>query len=90
MLMRETQLSIKPSDETASDAVWMSVLAGLGAVAIEVILVGGFYLFDPIAKMIIESHSWYFLISLPVLFVAGFGFSLQLELRMQFWRGKWK
>ena len=83
-------MSIKPSSETTSDAIWMSVLAGLGAVVIEVILVGGFYFFDPVAKTIIETHGGYFVVSLAVLFVAGFGLSLQLALKMQFWRGKWK
>jgi hypothetical protein len=42
--------------ETISDALWMSVLAGLGGVIIEAILLGGFYLFDPVGKMILVGH----------------------------------
>ena len=76
--------------ETVSDAIWMSVLAGLGAVAIESILLGNFYLFDPVAKRIIEDHSMSLLISFALIFVAAFGFSLQFALKGQFWRGKWK
>jgi hypothetical protein len=77
-------------EETASDALWMGVLAGLGAVAIEAILLGSFYLFDPAAKRIIEDHSMSLLISFPVIFAAAFAFSLQFALEGQFWRGKWK
>lgn len=76
--------------ETVSDALWMGGLAGLGAVAIEAILLGSFYLFDPAAKRIIEDHSMSFLASVPVIFIAAFGFSLQFALEGQFWRGKWK
>lgn len=76
--------------ETLWDALWMGVLAGLGAVAIEAILVGSFYLFDSAAKKIIEDHGISLVISLPAIFVAAFGFSLQVGLEGQFWRGKWK
>jgi hypothetical protein len=76
--------------ETVSDVLWMGVLAGLGAVVIEAILLGSFYLFDPAAKKIIEDHSISLGISIPVIFVAAFGFSLQFALEGQFWRGKWK
>jgi hypothetical protein len=76
--------------ETVSDALWMGVLAGLGAVVIEAILLGSFYLFDPAAKKIIEDHNVSLVISFPVIFVAAFGFSLQFALEGQFWRGKWK
>lgn len=79
-----------PIKETASDALWMGLLAGLGAVVIETILLGSFYLFDPAAKKIIEDHSISLVISFPVIFVAAFGFSLQSALEGQFWRGKWK
>lgn len=68
----------------------MGTLAGLGAIAIELIILGSFYLFDPAAKKIIEDHSTSLFISFPVIFVAAFGFSLQFALEGQFWRGKWK
>jgi hypothetical protein len=83
-------LAIKNSADTVSDALWISILAGLEAVLIEVIILGSFSLFDPTAKRIMENHSLYFLISSLVIFVAGFGVSLQFALEMQFWRGKWK
>jgi hypothetical protein len=76
--------------ETVPDALWMGVLAGLGAVVIEAILLASFYLFDPAAKKIIEDHSISLVISFPVIFVAAFGLSLQFALEGQFWRGKWK
>jgi len=76
--------------ETASDALWMGLLAGLGAVVIETILLGSFYLFDPSARKIIEGHSTSLIISIPVIFVVAFGFSLQFALEGQFWRGQWK
>jgi hypothetical protein len=68
----------------------MSVCAGLGAVIVETILVGSLYLFEPIAKVFIESHRFPILISFPLVFVAAFGLSLQFTMEMQFWRGKWK
>lgn len=68
----------------------MSLLAGLGGVAIEAILVGFFYFFDAAAKALIERHETYLLIIAGVVFVAAFGFSLQFALEMQCWRGKWK
>jgi hypothetical protein len=68
----------------------MSVCAGLGAIIVETILVGSLYLFEPTAKVLIEDHSVAILISLPIVFVAGFGLSLQFAMEMQFWRGKWK
>lgn len=79
-----------PMKESASDALWMSISAGLGAVVVEGIVLGAFYLFDPVAKKIVEDHSLSFLISFPIVFVAGFGCSLQFAMEMQFWRGKWK
>lgn len=83
-------MSATNSPETVADALWMGVFAGLGAIAIELILVGSFYLFDPSAKRIIVSHAHLLLLSLPITFVAGFGISLQFALEMQFLRGKWK
>ncbi len=83
-------MSATNSPETVSDALWMGVSAGLGAIAIELILVGSFYLFDPSAKRMIESHALLLLLSLPIAFVAGFGISLQFALETQFLRGKWK
>jgi hypothetical protein len=83
-------LASKNFSETISDALWMSILAGLGGVLIVVLLFGGFYLFDPVAKLIIEQHISYFFASVAVIFLAGFGISLQFALKMQFWRGKWK
>ena len=80
----------KNSSETVSDALWMSILAGLAGVFIVGLLFGGFYLFDPVAKLTIEQHISYFLASVPVIFVAGFGISLQFVLKNQFRRGKWK
>ena len=79
-----------PMKETVSDALWMSALSGLGAVVIEGILVGGLYLFEPVAQQIMERHSASVLISFPIVFVAAFGFSIQFAMEMQFWRGKWK
>ena len=76
--------------ETISDALWMSVLAGLGGVIIEAILLGGFYLFDPVAKMTLEEHGAMVVLSFLVIFVGAFGLSLQIALEGQFWRGKWK
>jgi hypothetical protein len=68
----------------------MSVLAGLGGVVIEVVLLGGFYLFDFAARTIVEKYSFYCLGSALITFVAGFGISLQFALTTQFRRGKWK
>jgi len=68
----------------------MSLLAGLGGVAIETILVGFFYFFDSAAKTLIQSHEIYLFISAVVIFVAAFGFSLEFAFEIQFWRGKWK
>jgi Kef-type K+ transport system membrane component KefB len=75
---------------TVSGALWMSVFAGLGAVVVETILVGSLYLFEPVAKAFIEKHSTPILLCFPLIFVAGFGLSLQFSMEMQFWRGKWK
>lgn len=79
-----------PIKETAPDALWQGVWAGLGAVVIETILLGSFYCFDPTAKRIIAAHSTSLVISFPVIFVAAFGFSLHFALESQLWRGKWK
>jgi hypothetical protein len=79
-----------PIKETVSDALWMGFFVGLGAIVIELILLGSFYLFDPAAKRIIEDHSTSLFVSFPVIFVTAFGFSLQFALEGQFWRGKWK
>jgi hypothetical protein len=68
----------------------MGTFAGVGAVVVELILLCSFYLFDPVAKLIIEDHSTSLIISFPVIFVVAFGFSLQFALEGQFWRGKWK
>lgn len=57
--------------ETISDALWMSVLAGLGGVFIEVILLGCFYLFDPVMKMILENHGPTIVISFLLIFAPG-------------------
>ena len=76
--------------EAASDALWMGVWAGLGAAAIEAILLGSFYWFDPGIRKIIEEHCTGLVISFPVVFVSAFGISLQIALEGQFWRGKWK
>ncbi|MBI3645502.1 MAG: hypothetical protein HY233_06025 [Acidobacteriales bacterium] len=64
--------------------------AGLGGVFVEAILIGGFYLFDPVAKRSIANHASYVLWSVPLIFIAGFGISLELMLESQFLRGKWK
>ena len=77
-------------EETASDALWMSILAGLGAAVVDGILLVSLYWFDPAAKSIMENHSSSFLISFPIIFVAGFGLSLQFALEMQILRRKWK
>jgi len=82
-------LTNKDSSETVSDALWMSILAGLGGVFIAVLLLGSFYLFDPVSRRIIDQHSVYFLGSVAVIFVVSFGISILLTLRMQLWRGKW-
>lgn len=76
--------------ETVSDALWLSILAGLGAVVVDGILLGSFYWFLPAAKSIMENHRSSFLVSFPIIFVVGFGLSLQFALEMQFLRGKWK
>ena len=68
----------------------MSVLAGFGGVFIEVLLVGSVYLFEPTMRTFVDRHSTYFLVSVPFIFVAGFGMSLQSALEIQFWRGKWR
>lgn len=78
------------STASISDALWGSVLSGLGGVLVEAILIGGFYLFDPVANISIVNNASYILWSLPIMFVAGLGISLQFMLRIQFWRGKWK
>jgi len=77
----------KNSTASISDALWGSVLAG---VFVEAILIGGFSLFDPVAKVTIVNNASYVLWSVLIMFIAGFGVSLQFTLRIQFWRGKWK
>lgn len=84
------QVASKNLNESVSDALWMSVLSGLGGVLVVVLLFGCFYLFDPIGKLIIRQHSHYFVGSVAAAFVGAFGISLQLTLKMQFWRGKWR
>jgi len=64
-------MASKNSTETVSDALWMSLFAGLGGVFIALLLLGGFYLFDPIGKLIIEGHSSYVPASVAVIFVAA-------------------
>jgi hypothetical protein len=80
----------KNSTASISDALWGSVLAGLAGVFVEAILIGGFSLFDPVAKVTIVNNASYVLWSVLIMFIAGFGVSLQFTLRIQFWRGKWK
>ncbi len=77
------------SEESISGALWTIVLSGLGAVFVEAVLVGGFYLFEPLTRTVIEDHGLYLLIGIPVIFVAGFGVSLALTLESQLRRGKW-
>jgi len=79
----------KNSTATFREAVSGSVLGGLGAVFVEAILIGAFYLFDPVAKISIVNHASHILWSVPIMFVGGFGLSLQFMLRIQLWRGKW-
>lgn len=76
--------------ETVSDALWMSVLAGFGAVVAEAILLGCVYLSGPTAKKLLEDHSMSLLITFPVLFVATFALSLRSALARQAWREWWK
>jgi hypothetical protein len=83
-------LSARNSGDSAVDVLWMSVLACLGGTFIEVVLLGGYHLFDPVAGAIIENHSSYCLWSLLIVFVAGLGISLQLTLAMQLRRSESK
>ena len=83
-------MSARNSADTAVDVLWMSVLAGLGGTFVEGVLLGGFYLFDPVARTIIEKYGSYCLWSLLIVFATGFGISLQLTLGMQLRRGEWK
>jgi len=68
----------------------MSLLAGLGGIFITAVLLGSVYLFEPAARMWIDAHPLYAMLSFPLIFVAGFGMSLAFTLESQFRRGKWK
>jgi hypothetical protein len=57
--------------------------------SLKAILIGGFYFFDPVAKLSISNNVNYLLWSVPAVFLAGFGMSLQFTLRTQLWQGKW-
>jgi hypothetical protein len=81
---------VRNSTESISDALWMSVLAGLGGMCVELILVGGCYLFEPALKRSIDEHRFYVLMSFPIIFIVGFGICVASVLEFQFFRGKWK
>jgi hypothetical protein len=76
--------------ESIADVLWGGVWAGLGCVFVEGILVGGFYLFERDGRLFVQTHASFLLVGALVLFVAGFGVTLQSVLELQFWRGKWK
>ena len=69
---------------------WMSVFAGLEAVAIAEILIGAFWLLAPAAKRTVEEHTRLMPISTHIVFAAGFGWSLQFAIEMQLLHGNWK
>lgn len=75
--------------DSISDTLWMSVPAGLGGLFATAILFASAYLFEPAAKMWIESHLLYVALGAIFIFVAGFGMSLSFALELQFRRGKW-
>jgi len=68
----------------------MSVTAGFGALVVLAVLFGSFYLFDRIARQIIDTNSHQLMLLAGFVFLAGFGICLQMTLKIEFWRGKWK
>ena len=81
---------VSKDPENVADVVWGAIWAGLGSVVAVGLFIGSFYLFEPTLRPMIVLYLPYFLIGVGVLFLAGFGMSLQFVLEMQFWRGKWK
>jgi hypothetical protein len=82
--------SSRYSGDSISDALWMSVSAGVAAVFVVLILSEFIYIFDPAGKQTIENHLFQCLIAAVVVFVGVFGVSLEVSLKDQFWCGKWK
>jgi hypothetical protein len=68
---------------TVSDALRMALWSGFGGVLLEGIIIGLFFLFDPLAKYYVVKYQTALLISVPIIFVAGFGISLVLSLKIQ-------
>ena len=79
----------KKSKQDIKDVFWTGVFAAFGGMFIEIVLVGSLYLFEPTARRGIDLYFPYVLLSIPVIFVAAFGISLQLSMKTDFWRGKW-
>jgi hypothetical protein len=80
----------RDSGNTISDALWMSVYAGMGSVFAMAILLGGAYLFEPAARMWIDAHPVYVALGTIFIFVAGFGMSLAFAMELQYRSGKWE
>lgn len=76
--------------ESIAEIVLGGIWTGLGIVFIEATLVGILYVFESATRSFIETHVPDLLVGAAVLFVAGFGVTLQSMLELQFWRGKWK
>lgn len=76
--------------ESIAEVLRGGVWAGVGCVFIGAVLVGSLYLFEPAGKSFVDGHVPYVLVGAVVLFLAGFGMSVQSLLEGQFWRGKWK
>jgi hypothetical protein len=76
--------------DNIADVVWGGVWAGLGCVFVGGLLISCLYFWGPDGRSFIEAHISYLLIGAVVLFLAGFGLTLQSLFEFQFLRGKWK
>ncbi|MGA9978703.1 MAG: hypothetical protein WBQ08_08720 [Candidatus Sulfotelmatobacter sp.] len=85
-----TQEKPRRDPESVADVLLGGVWAGLGCVVVGAVLVGSLYLFEPSARSFVETHAAYFMVGALVLFLVGWGMSVQSVLEIQFWRGKWK
>lgn len=85
-----TQTTSRQNPESVAEVLRGGVWAGLGCVSVGAVLAGSLYLFEPAGKSFLDRHVSYVLVGALVLFLAGFGMSVQSLLEIQFWRGKWK
>lgn len=83
MRSMKNPLDRKGGPGVLSDILWMSLLAGLSGVFVLIVIVGFFYVFDPVARIGIENWTRPLVWSAGAIFLAGFGISVWFAVGVQ-------